>query len=63
MKAVGISILSHKNERDRQTKKQNKVFFYKVKKKKKKIILKFLLLYIVTLSLKFHGNVMASDVI
>ena len=35
MKAVGISILSHKNERDRQTKKQNKVFFYKVKKKKK----------------------------
>ena len=62
MKAVGISILSHKNERDRQTKKQNKVFFYKVKKKKK-IILKFLLLYIVTLSLKFHGNVMASDVI
>ena len=34
MKAVGISILSHKNERDRQTKKQKKVFFYKVKKKK-----------------------------
>ena len=62
MKAVGISILSHKNERDRQTKKQNKVFFYKVKKKKT-IILKFLLLYIVTLSLKFHGNAMASDVI
>lgn len=61
MKAVGISILSHKNEKDRQTKKQNKVFFYKAKKNK--IILKFLLLYIVTLSLKFHGNVMASDVI
>ena len=34
MKPVGISILSHKNERDRQTKKQNKVFFYKVKKTK-----------------------------